>query len=169
MKKLVVFCFIPLGIETMLTGCGQTGRTITNNQRFDRCTIYANALPSAERGAEQRLSDPMDAASGSVFSQNASMWTETAGNEEGTGRNSTSVPVDIDVPLNQNKATGGGITTGAAIGALADKAIGALGGGDGNSTPAAGGGGSAREDARPPDCPDGNCGDSCADGSCTIP
>jgi len=70
---------------------------------------------------------------------NQHIWTDTAGNEEGTGRNPVSVPVDVSVPLNQNKASG----TGAAAGALADKALGAHTGAGSNSTPA--------------DCPDGNC------------
>jgi len=130
-------------LTALATGCGQTGRTITLSQHFRECTIHANALPSAERGENQRLSDVMDAAAGSVFSQNASMWTETLGNEEGTGHNSTSVPVDIDVPLNQNKASGAG----SAAGSVADKALGLLKSkGDG-----------AEKKTDPPDCADGSC------------
>jgi len=170
MKKIIAAIIIPLGLTVTLCGCGQTGRTITNNMHIDRSTIYATpGIAGASAMGEFALpTDTIRDARGGLFQQNSTMWVENSGTEEGTGRNSTSIPVDVDVPLNQTKGGGTGNTVGGAIGVLADKTIDALGGGGDSSTPAVGDG-TARGDTRPPACPDGNCGDSCADGSCTVP
>jgi hypothetical protein len=152
MMKLFTLLFCG-ALCAFLVGCGQTGRTITQTQNFDRCTIYANARPAAATGDEQCISDVGVPASGSVLSQGGGIWTQTQGNEEGTGRNSTPITTTATIPA-------GSTTTGrgAALGAVIDKGADALKGGD-----STGGNAGVLSPSS------GSTTDDCADGSCELP
>ncbi len=126
---LVVF----VALCVLLGGCGQTGRTQSLTNNFRDCTITIGPA-AGETAAEGDITvNPVPVG---AFNNVAHMWTDTSGVEEGTGRNSTPIDLQAEVPINKNEISGDS--------ALASKAASLLP--DGASSAAA-------------DCPDGACTD----------
>jgi len=111
MKKLLTLTALA-ALCAALAGCAQTmpspqtGRSVTINQTFNRCLIKGNnAMPAAEKGGEQSLSDTM-AAAGDFLSPKGGVWSQS---ETDGGQISTpTAATDVSPTTSMNYGGGGG-------------------------------------------------------------
>ena len=91
MKKLLTITalLVMFAMCAVSTGCsmipGQTGRSITQTQNFNRCTVNVNTMPSGDIvEGQDAFSDPIGLSRGSAFSPGASISTKAGGDEAQT-------------------------------------------------------------------------------------
>ena len=99
MKKILTTLAAAVAVA-VLAGCGLTGRNIDSNIVFKGPVhYYGGGL--AKTNAFDDVTHPGNLQGLVVVNQH--LWTDTAGNEEGTGRNTPNFPMDLNLNMNQNK------------------------------------------------------------------